>query len=126
MAFWTRLFGAKEVRCSNCNALIHQSEKKGMCSLCASDPEIAKRRRYVADSQKAKGVLNPRCGKCGTSEEERIRQGQEVLRKGGFIYRKSGPALLYCENCHEYFCGRCQVDLGQDSGCPVCGKNLEQ
>jgi len=97
-----------------------------MCGLCASNPEIAKKRRSVAESQKAKGILNPRCAGCGVSEVDRIRELEEAERGGTFIYMKDWPALLYCENCDKYFCGRCQVDLGMNAGCPECGKDLEQ
>ena len=33
--------------------------------------------------------------------------------------------ILCCDNCNKCFCGRCQVDLGYHSGCPVCGKALD-
>jgi len=96
-----------------------------MCGLCFSNPRRAEHRRAVAESQKAKGIFDPRCARCGISEPERIRQFTEVEKSGTFIYLKDYPSLLYCENCDKYFCGRCQADLGMNAGCPECHKDLE-
>jgi hypothetical protein len=47
-------------------------------------------------------------------------------KEGVYIYMKDWPCVLYCDRCNKYFCGRCQADLGQDAGCPICGTNLER
>jgi len=115
-------------RCSNCNAQILKStlqQKKGMCALCASKPEVAKKRHSIAESQKAKGIFNPRCGKCGVSEAERVQQLKKAEKMGEFIYMKDWPYLLYCENCDKYFCGVCEIDLGMNAGCSECQRDLE-
>lgn len=118
-----------EFRCSNCNARIHEStfrERNGMCWLCSNDPDVAAHRRKVGESQKAKGILNPKCASCGISESEQIRQHADAEKSGASIYMKDFPPLLYCENCGKYFCGRCQADIGGASGCPECRTELDQ
>ncbi len=64
------------------------------------------------------------CAGCGRSEEKILRDFDE-LRKRGVVVIGSGSGLLYCDHCEKYFCGRCQVDLGMSSGCPICNKALD-
>ena len=118
-----------EYRCSNCNARIHEStyrQNNGMCGLCARDETIAKKRHRIAEIQKAKGIDDPKCARCGVSESQRMRELQQAEERGVFIYGKDYPVLLYCENCDKYFCGGCQTDLGMSAGCPECRSDLEQ
>ncbi|MBM4432189.1 MAG: hypothetical protein FJ026_17850 [Chloroflexi bacterium] len=124
MGFLDRLSGRNQFRCTNCHALIHEStfrKRGGLCGPCSSRPEIAQKRRAMAQAQQAKGVHDPQYARCGTSESARMRQLQEAEKKGVFVYMKDWPVLQYCESCGEFFCGRCQVDLGTAAGCPVCG-----
>ncbi len=112
-------------RCSNCRARILEStfdNNKELCGLCASSPWKTEKRRLVA---KAKGIDNPLCAKCRVSEAQRIAEFTKAEAKGMFIYMKDYPALLYCERCDKYFCARCQVDLGLNSGCPICREPID-
>lgn len=118
-----------EYRCSNCNARIHEStyqKNNGMCGLCASSEVVAKNRHRIAEIQKAKGIDDPHCARCGVSESQRMNQLQQAEAQGVFIYGKDYPVLLYCEHCDKYFCGGCQVDLGMNAGCPECRSDLER
>jgi hypothetical protein len=117
-------------RCSNCAARVLVTSNT-VCGLCASDPRLATRRRLAAASQRAKGILDPKCGKCGISETERFQEFQQAAAAkaiGTFkitIIGRDKPLVLYCEHCDKYFCGNCQTDLGFDSGCPECKANIQ-
>jgi len=117
-----------EHRCSNCNARIHFStylSENGQCGLCSSSESVAKNRHRIMELQKAKGIDDPHCAKCGVSESQRFQQLEQAEEQGIFVYGIDYPALLYCEHCDKYFCGKCQVDLGMNAGCPQCRNDLE-
>ncbi len=129
MSFFKKILKKRIFNCTNCNALITKStfiEHHGLCGLCASNTETARNRKKVAQSQLSKGVLHPTCGKCGIYERKRLTDLMRAEKLGAFWYMKGWPVLLYCDRCDKYFCGACQSDLGQDAGCPVCGRNLEK
>jgi len=64
------------------------------------------------------------CAKCHRTENE-IRAGFEAARgRGVVVIGDLDHVLLYCDNCGKSFCGSCQIDLGYDSGCPICNKAL--
>jgi hypothetical protein len=71
------------------------------------------------ESFRKEGVVNPKCAKCGISESQRFRQLRTIEQAGGYVLWDDWPVLLYCERCRKYFCGDCQIDLGQTAGCPV-------
>ncbi|MDD5544898.1 MAG: hypothetical protein PHX83_17155 [Acidobacteriia bacterium] len=121
MPFWTSVLTASGHQCSNCNALIHEStfqEKKGLCGLCASNETVAAKRRTTKYEDAV-------CAGCGITEQDRFRQLEKSEKEGAFIYMKDWPVVLYCDHCHKYFCGACQIDLGMNAGCPICRKDLE-
>jgi len=64
------------------------------------------------------------CAKCGRTRE-RIEWEFAQMEKSGVVVIGSDNVLLYCDNCKEWFCGSCQVDLGLNSGCPICRKALD-
>jgi len=65
------------------------------------------------------------CAKCGRTRE-RIEWEFEQLKKMPQVeVIGNGDVLLYCDNCNKWFCGACQVDLGWNSGCPICRKALD-
>ena len=66
-----------------------------------------------------KPYIARQCAKCFRTEQRILSDFEDLRLKGGVIIG-SGSGLLFCDNCSEYFCGKCQVDLGQESGCPVC------
>jgi hypothetical protein len=70
------------------------------------------------------GPLPPErvCGKCGITSTA-VRRGYEEAERRG-VYFVSPPGLMVCADCDKYFCPSCQVDLGLDSGCPICGERL--
>lgn len=113
-----------EFRCSNCNARTY--DRTSLCGICASNPMIATTRRVLAEELIANGLVNPKCGKCGISEAERVQQLQNAERSGVSLYMTDWPLLLYCDHCNKHFCRDCQIDLGFHSGCPLCKKDLEQ
>jgi hypothetical protein len=65
------------------------------------------------------------CAKCGRTKAAILSELAEAKRRGYFIYGEGRDALLYCDNCNKSFCGACQVDLGMNSGCPICRKALD-
>jgi hypothetical protein len=114
-------------RCSNCHALVFESAlhaKGGICGACADSEGNAERRRSLWESQAARGVRQPKCAVCGRTEEQIHRHLAEDEKEGAWIYARDWPTLLYCEQCHKYFCACSQVDLGMNSGCPVCRRVL--
>lgn len=64
------------------------------------------------------------CARCGRTEEKILKDFDEASSRGVIIIG-SDEALLYCDHCEKYFCGRCQVDLGMSSGCPICRRALD-
>jgi hypothetical protein len=66
-----------------------------------------------------KSHIPRRCAKCFRTEQRILSDFDDFRSRGGVVIG-SGSGLLYCDNCSEYFCGKCQVDLGLDSGCPIC------
>ena len=65
------------------------------------------------------------CAKCHRTEQK-VREDFEAARGSGVIVIGDlNRVLLYCDNCNKYFCGACQIDLGYDSGCPICNKALD-
>lgn len=66
-----------------------------------------------------KSHIPRQCAKCFRTEQRILSDFDEFRSRGGVVIG-SGSGLLYCDNCSEYFCGKCQIDLGLDSGCPVC------
>jgi hypothetical protein len=75
----------------------------------------------ASSSSKEKGA-EPTCAGCGKSKA-RIQQDQADLKKKGVMVftNPSGP-LLHCDQCSEYYCGRCAVDSGMEALCPRCNK----
>jgi uncharacterized protein YbaR (Trm112 family) len=73
-------------------------------------------------------VSNKMCGECGRTSQQLIDFFEKARLNGAVVISLIPGApddgLLYCNNCKKYFCGRCQIDLGVDSGCPICKKAL--
>jgi hypothetical protein len=129
VSFFANIFKKKIYKCTNCNALITKityDDHNGMCGLCASNVEIAAKRKKILEAQLTKGVLYPTCAKCGVYERQRLVHLMRAEKLGAFWYMKDWPVFLYCDKCDKYFCGACQLDLGMDSGCPICSHNLEK
>lgn len=121
------LFGRKEFRCSNCKALITEStfrKHDGECGFCASASQDRRDRQQKVGIARSR-IKNPKCAKCGASEKQRVEWALEKEKSGEFVYLADWPALLYCDDCQKFFCGRCQLDLGMTAGCPQCRKDLE-
>ncbi|MGZ5419655.1 MAG: hypothetical protein ACXWES_03970 [Solirubrobacterales bacterium] len=64
-----------------------------------------------------------KCGKCGRKRKDIAKEFDEMRKRGIRVF--GTEVLLWCDNCKKWFCGRCQVDLGMDSGCPNCGSTLQ-
>ncbi len=64
-----------------------------------------------------------KCGKCGRKRKDIVKEFQEMMKRGVRVFGNP-EVLLWCDDCKKWFCGRCQVDLGQDSGCPNCRRVL--
>jgi len=73
----------------------------------------------VRQSEREKEV----CSGCGRTKKKILDDFDELARRGALVL--GSTALLYCPQCKKYFCGRCQVDLGWHSGCPVCKSKLD-
>ncbi len=69
--------------------------------------------------------LEKACSQCGRTETRILSDFAEARKRGVIVIGSGGSGLLYCDNCKRYFCGRCQVDLGLNSGCPICRKALD-
>lgn len=65
------------------------------------------------------------CAGCGRTRSQIEADLAEAKRRGMLIYGEGSPVLLYCDNCNKAWCGGCQVDLGWNSGCPICRKALD-
>ena len=66
------------------------------------------------------------CAGCGRTEQRVLSDFVEARKKGVVVIGDGNDSgILCCDNCNKCFCGRCQVDLGYHSGCPVCGKALD-
>jgi hypothetical protein len=65
------------------------------------------------------------CAECGRMESQILGDFDKARKRGVVVIGSGGSGLLYCDNCKKYFCGRCQVDLGLNSGCPKCRKALD-
>lgn len=124
LSFWQRLIGG--TRCTNCGALVFRStfrKNDGRCGSCAGSTLTAQVRREAAQSRGERGE-EPRCGKCSRKESLLHQEKQRAKSQGMVVYGEHAPVLLYCVHCNEYFCGRCQTDLGMASGCPKCDGGL--
>lgn len=64
------------------------------------------------------------CGKCGITQEERLRQWNAPAPRGVVKIGSGRGAFMYCEQCQQGICGRCSVDLGMTAGCPLCQSEL--
>ena len=64
------------------------------------------------------------CGKCGITQEERLRQWNAPVPRGMVKIGDERGAFMYCEHCQKGICGRCSIDLGMSAGCPLCGEEL--
>lgn len=76
--------------------------------------------RYVEFKKKRRDV----CGKCGITEEDRLKQWNAPAPRGTVKIGSGRGAFMYCEKCETGICGRCSVDLGMSAGCPVCRTEL--
>jgi len=48
----------------------------------------------------------------------------ELEKKGVMVFKNPSGPLLHCDQCREYYCGRCAIDSGMDALCPRCSKVL--
>ena len=71
------------------------------------------------------GAKKKECAGCGRTESGILRDFDKARKKGVAVIGSGGSGLLNCSNCNKDFCGRCQVDLGYNSGCPICRKPLD-
>lgn len=120
MKLWRKIIGGN--KCTNCGALIFRStfrKQDGLCASCEESPRNARIRRSAVKVGK-----KPICAKCGSTESSLYNAARIAKSRGAFVYGEDWPLLLYCDHCKEYFCGRCQIDLGMNSGCPECQQIL--
>ncbi len=118
------------LKCQDCGFI--------MCSSCAS-PQTGTVSIPTCPSCKKEGgpyfftkaeeagdpALRDVCAKCGRTRAQIESDLAEAKRRGYFIYGESSDVLLFCDHCNKSFCGQCQVDLGMNSGCPICRKALD-
>ena len=64
------------------------------------------------------------CGKCGITQEERLKQWNAPAPPGVVKIGDGRGAFMYCSHCQTGICGRCSIDLGMTAGCPICGTEL--
>jgi hypothetical protein len=124
LSLWRKLIGG--TKCTNCGALVSRStvrKKDGRCASCGGSGLTAQIRREAAQARGERGE-EPRCGKCSRTESSLHEEKRLAKASGMVVYGENFPSLLYCASCNEYFCGRCQTDLGMVSGCPKCGAGL--
>jgi hypothetical protein len=85
--------------------------------------EISSASGYVKPKptvRKGAGIKNV-CAKCGRTEDEIRKYFDDAKKKKGVVVIESGSGfLMYCTHCKKAFCGRCQIDLGFEAGCPEC------
>lgn len=107
--------------CAECG--IAESEIKSKSGVSGLLKSIKNKKLFCSDCQIKLGI-EPECDMCGRTSSTLEKAFDDMEKKGMLVFG-SGPVLQWCSKCKKYFCGSCQVDLGEKSGCPVCNKSLE-
>lgn len=133
MGMWKRLFGGDSQPQSRTVRVI-----VGTCTACGRDLRVKEsgvkphmwltckcgHRNEIGHKALQRRATDV-CGKCRRTRGTIEREFEQAEKMPGVAVIGSGDVLLYCDNCKKYFCGACQIDLGWNSGCPICRKALD-